>query len=302
MSSQAQDLVAKKNYAKALDVIKAELARRPKDQRLRLQQADVLILAGKGREAVAVLLGLADEHAADGFAAKAIAILKRIEKIDPGRRDVEDRLARLIQEKVSQAPTAARPAAAPDFGIEEVGDAPEIELGVSSASAEAPPPAASEELEGLDYIAQVEPEPEPQPALSSPLFEGLSQQELVALIHGLKLLTFAPGDILVGEGAPGDSMFIITTGRVKAYVRDPKGHFLKVQELGEGAFFGEISILTGKPRTATITAASNVEVLELDKATLDSITQTYPRIRETLERFRVERAEDTVKKIIKSQR
>ena len=291
-----EGLVARKSYAKALELIQAQLERRPRDDRLRLQQADVLIAAGREKEAVTQLMALADEQAADGFAAKAIAILKRIEKIAPGRQDVEDRLAHLRQEKVRHAPgvrPAAAAAPAPEFGLEEFD--PNAELPV------VPPDA--DDLEGLDYIAAAEPEPAPpeqRPAfVSTPLFEGFSQEELVAVIHGLKLLTFAPGDILVAEGGPGDSLFILASGSVKAFVRNPKGTYIKVNELGEGAFFGEIAVLTGRPRTATITAAAPCEVLELDRAALDAITATHPRVREILKKFHEQRAQDTVQAMIR---
>ena len=303
-----EGLVARKSYAKALELIQAQLERRPRDDRLRLQQADVLIAAGREKEAATQLMVLADEQAAEGFAAKAIAILKRIEKIAPGRQDVEDRLAHLIQEKVRHAPgvrPAASAAPAPEFGLEEFD--PEAELPVvpaaEAAAAQAGTPADADDLEGLDYIAAGEPEPAPaeqRPAfVSTPLFEGFSQEELVAVIHGLKLLTFAPGDILVAEGGAGDSLFILASGSVKAYVRNPKGSYVKVNELGEGAFFGEIAVLTGKPRTATITAAAPCEVLELDRSSLDAITATHPRVREMLKQFHEQRAQDTVQAMIR---
>jgi hypothetical protein len=324
VSSQVQELIAKKNYAKALDAVKADLAKRPKDQRLRLQQADVLILAGRDKEAVPVLLGLADEHAADGFAAKAIAVLKRIEKIAPGRRDVEDRLAHLIQEKVRSTPSApARPAGGFEIGLEEIDSSGEIgmgspslgleapsepELSLGSAEPEpvpevlpeiAPEPVADSDLEGLDYVAAAEAEPAASAGLSTPLFEGMSQEELVEVMRGLQLRSFEAGDVLVAEGAPGDSLFIITTGTVKCWVRDRKGHYMKVQELPEGAFFGEIALLTGKPRTATITAGSQVEVLELDKKTFDEITRQHPHVHEVVKKFQEKRAMDTVQAIMK---
>jgi cyclic nucleotide-binding protein len=304
-----EGLVARKSYAKALELIQTQLERRPRDDRLRLQQADVLIASGREKEAVTQLMALADEQAADGFAAKAIAILKRIEKIAPGRQDVEDRLAHLIQEKVRHAP-GVRPAAAagpgPEFGLEEFDPDAELPVVPTPEAAAAPavvPAADDDDLEGLDYIAATEPEPAPaeqRPAfVSTPLFEGFSQEELVAVIHGLKLLTFAPGDILVAEGGPGDSLFILASGSVKAFVRNPKGNYVKVNELGEGAFFGEIAVLTGKPRTATITAASPCEVLELDRAALDAITATHPRVREILKKFHEQRAQDTVQAMIR---
>ena len=109
-------------------------------------------------------------------------------------------------------------------------------------------------------------------------------------MHGMNLKTFAAGDVLMAEGAPGDSLYVLTTGTVKCWVRDSKGHYIKVQELPEGAFFGEISVLTGKPRTATLTAASYCEALELDKKTLDAITAKHPRVREVLKKFHEQRA------------
>jgi hypothetical protein len=302
-----EGLLARKNYARALELIQAQLERRPRDDRLRLQQADVLIAAGREKEAAGQLMVLADEQAADGFAAKAIAILKRIEKIAPGRADVEDRLAHLIQEKVRHAP-GTRPSAstaAPEFGLEEFDPSAEPEPAPIAAPA-APSPAPSmeaDDLEGLDYIAAAEPEPPAPEArkafVSTPLFEGFSQEELVAVIHGLKLLSFAPGDIIVAEGGPGESLFILASGSVKAFVRNPKGSYVKVNELGEGAFFGEIAVLTGRPRTATITAAAPCELLELDRATLDTITATHPRVREILKQFHEQRAQDTVQAMIR---
>jgi len=309
-----EGLVARKSYARALELIQAQLERRPRDDRLRLQQADVLIAAGREKEAAGQLMALADEQAADGFAAKAIAILKRIEKITPGRQDVEDRLAHLIQEKVRHAPgTRTAPAsAAPEFGLEEFDPdaAPEVIPAepepVLDAADLAPSPAPvldADDLEGLDYIAATEPEPpapeERKAFVSTPLFEGFAQDELVAVIHGLKLLSFAPGDIIVAEGGPGDSLFILASGSVKAFVRNPRGDYVKVNELGEGAFFGEIAVLTGRPRTATITAATACELLELDRKALDAITATHPRVREILKQFHEQRAQDTVQAMIR---
>ena len=307
-----QDLVARKSYPKAVELLKAQLARRPNDPRLRLKLADVLILAGRGQEAVGGLMALADAEAADGFAAKAIAILKRIEKIEPGRRDVEERLARLIQEKVRRAPGPAGTAGGgrPELGLEEFDPSadplasgappPEPEINPDPPAPVATP-TADPDLEDLAYVAGTETDAAaPRAVVSTPLFEGFSRDELVAVIRGLKLLTFEPGDVLVTEGAPGGSLFILTTGTVKAFVKDARGESVKVHELGEGSFFGEISILTGKPRTATLTAATSCEVLELDKATLDSITRSHPHVLEVLKRFHEARAQDTVEAIIRN--
>jgi hypothetical protein len=356
-----QDFLGKKDYGKALQLIRADLAKRPQDQRLKMQQADVLILAGRGREAIQVLLGLADDHARDGFAAKAIAVLKRIEKVEPGRRDVEERLAGLIQEKVRSSPSTQRSSSL-EIGLEEFDPSADVGFPAPTLSAEPAPESIAlsseplalsaepevvstlqaevepeamvdvdpepvveavaepvraaraapvaindDDLEGLDYVAagelagELSPEAslEPQPVLSTPLFEGFSQEELVAVMHGMNLRTFAAGDVLMTEGAPGDSLYVLTTGMVKCWVKDSVGQYIKVQELPEGAFFGEISVLTGKPRTATLTAASYCEALELDKKTLDEITAKHPRVLKVLKKFHEQRAVDTFQAIRK---
>src|SRR5882672_5874915 len=138
-------LIAKKNYTRAIEVIREQLLTQRNDPRLRLQLADVLVSAGKNKEAVTILLPLADEFAKDGFAAKAISILKKVQKIDPGRRDIDSRLATLIQDKQRLA-TVIAPApsgGALELGMEEIGfdaPAPEPPRAVPVAAAPVPPP------------------------------------------------------------------------------------------------------------------------------------------------------------------
>jgi hypothetical protein len=340
MSDQVQDLIAKKNFPKAIEVLRAQTQAKPHDRRMRLQLADVYVMAGQDRMAIPVLMTLADQEASDGFAAKAIAILKRIEKIEPGRRDVEERMAKMIQDKSRRTHSFGKPANLPPisssgmaFGFEEIDSSSEIELGVSAPDstpsldagpafdampavdamlpepAVVPPPApaaaAPDLVAEFDDSFAVEPEapaaesaPPPTPGLSTPLFDGFSPEELVAVMRGLELASFEAGDVIVAEGAAGDSMFILTTGRVKAYVKTPKGRSMKVQEFEEGDFFGEISVLTGKPRTATLTAAVDCECLVLNRETLDEITKTHPGVREVLKKFQKERAMSTVQAIM----
>ena len=118
----------------------------------------------------------------------------------------------------------------------------------------------------------------------SPLFKDFSVEELVAVIAGLKLLTFERGKVILREGEPGNSLYMLTSGKVKAFVKRD-GKQVPIAELEEGAFFGEMSILTGKPRTATIVATESSELLELDRPTLDSITQTHPHVWDVLQEF-----------------
>ena len=67
---------------------------------------------------------------------------------------------------------------------------------------------------------------------------------------------------------------------------------MPVGALGEGSFFGEMSTLSGQPRSATVTAAAPCDLLELDRATLDRIAVPHPHVRAVLEDFSRRRAAD----------
>ncbi len=305
------ELIARKQYKKALDLLEAEFQKGGRSPRLRLQFADVLTMAGRGKEALPILLGLADEFARDGFAAKAIAVLKKAEKIQPGDPAIERRLAGLIHEKqreVSITATGSFVMPPPVSEPNEVSAELEIGLGAAPASAPVPvpapqpvsPPAPAEETEFasaeefedlgneltnlLNQSLEAEPA-QPEAPVSIPLFGDFSPEELTEIIHGLRLLSFEPGDVIISQGQTGNSLFVLTTGTVKAWVRGGEGPAVRVRIMREGDFFGEISLLSGQPRTATVTAATRCELLELDRPTLEDIHKRRPRVLEVLREF-----------------
>ena len=301
------ELIAQKKYAKAIELLRAQFQEGGSDSRLRMQLADVLVAAGRPSEAVPVYVGIADEYARDGFTAKAIAVFKKVQKIDPDRHDIERRLAHLAKEKQSASlPLIPPPGGGDEIGFQEIGFEPRaISMAVADITA-APPPVeapavvqsasasgAGDEEEFFDNLfATLKAEPpapasgttteRPQRRIANPLFDDFAEEELVALIERLDLVFFEPGDIVVSEGEPGDSLFVLTTGVLKAFVRNPAGRQVLVRELAEGSFFGEISILSGRPRTATVTCATHAELLELDRRALDSITAQHPRVQQVL--------------------
>ena len=125
----------------------------------------------------------------------------------------------------------------------------------------------------------------------SPLFRDFSVDEMVAVIQGLKLLSFERGAAIIREGQPGGSLYMLTSGRVRAFKKDAiSGKQDPLGDLKEGAFFGEMSILTGQPRMASVVALSRCELLELDRPALDGITQSHPHVWDVLREFAEKRA------------
>jgi len=115
---------------------------------------------------------------------------------------------------------------------------------------------------------------------------------MVAVIQGLKLLTFDRGQVILQEGQPGASLYTLTSGRVRAFRKDQQtGKQVQIGDLKEGAFFGEMSILTGQPRAASIVALNSCELLELDRAALDGITSSHPHVWDVLREFAEKRSQ-----------
>ena len=142
-----------------------------------------------------------------------------------------------------------------------------------------------------------------RPVPKSPLFEVLTADEREALIKEMELEQHEEGSVIISEGDPGASMYIISSGEVKVYTRNTnQAGNVYLAKLGEGDFFGEVSVLTGKPRTATITASRPTELLRLDKEKLDTALARYKGIRKVLDEFYKKRATHTVEAMIESLR
>ncbi len=136
----------------------------------------------------------------------------------------------------------------------------------------------------------------------SPLTSILPPADRQELIEKLELKEAAPGETVVREGDPGGSMFLIKSGRVEVTTLDPKDRRrLTLARLSVGEFFGEVSLIKNKPRTATITALTPTELLVLDRAGFDQLAKSHPEMISLLEQTIEKRVEATIKKIIGDQ-
>ena len=105
------------------------------------------------------------------------------------------------------------------------------------------------------------------------LFQSLSDSECERLVSLVDTLPFANGEVLCREGEAGDSFFIIRSGIVVVLIRGANGVLSEVARLSVGQFFGEMSLLTGENRSATVVAEGDVEVVRVSKQEFASIIQ-----------------------------
>lgn len=106
------------------------------------------------------------------------------------------------------------------------------------------------------------------------LFAPLSASERATIAAGMKVVEYADGEAIVREGATGHSMFVVESGRVTVRLEE-SGR--EVASLDAGDYFGEMTMLTGDPRTATVVASGDVTVLEIDADVFRHLADVNPQ-------------------------
>jgi small-conductance mechanosensitive channel len=110
-----------------------------------------------------------------------------------------------------------------------------------------------------------------------PIFAPLSEEEIEKLTRASNVRVYAPGENIVRMGQEGNSMFVIVRGSVKVQIPE-NGHPKTVNTLKENDFFGEMSLLTGQPRSATVVASEETEVVQIRKQALKPIFESNPQL------------------------
>ncbi len=131
----------------------------------------------------------------------------------------------------------------------------------------------------------------------TPVFEGVPPDARMALAENFELRTFDKGETVVREGEKGDTFYLIRSGSVDVFTRGMgKGdEQVSLGTMHEGDFFGEVALLTDKPRTATVVARDKVELMELSRANFDKIANKYPSVRKVVEAYQKQRVQDTIR-------
>ncbi|HEY6066267.1 MAG TPA: mechanosensitive ion channel family protein, partial [Thermoanaerobaculia bacterium] len=120
-------------------------------------------------------------------------------------------------------------------------------------------------------------------------FAELSEEQRGQIAAGAVERRYAPDEIIVREGDGTSSMFVIATGRAAVSIHGAGGETRKLAILDPGDAFGEISLLTGERRTATVRALEESLVVEIGKATLEPILRDSPGLCQSFERVIGER-------------
>jgi diguanylate cyclase (GGDEF)-like protein len=112
----------------------------------------------------------------------------------------------------------------------------------------------------------------------SPLFAGMSDLEFNAVTAFLERLKVKKGSVLFREGDKGEDMFILLSGNLSAYVSQSDGTRRRLFEIKPGDFFGEMSLIAGEPRSATLTAKEDTDIMVLQGIDFYRIIFEHPMV------------------------
>jgi CRP-like cAMP-binding protein len=124
------------------------------------------------------------------------------------------------------------------------------------------------------------------------LFDCLSEDQLNQMVNQARLKLFGRGEPVIEEGAAGESMFVMLRGAANVLV-SKNGSKIQVATLGAGDCFGEMSLLTGEPRSATVRADGDCYVMEIGKPVMAKVLSGAPSCMEQLSQLLAQRKMET---------
>ena len=236
-------------YENEMKELQKKAVQDPKNLHLQVRIGDLLEKMGKRGEALEAYRKASERYAKEGFLIQAIAVNKVILRLDPSRVKIHDQLAELYAKR---------------------GVVVEERMGLK-----------------VGVVGEAAAGPEGQPSI--PLFSDLKQEELARVMEKIQARPFVKDAVICREGDPGDSIYIISHGRVSIFRHSAGGEKVRLAELKEGDFFGEFGFFADAQRHATVEALVDTELLEIVKEDLQKIIQEFPSVSPVLFKFYKER-------------
>ena len=110
------------------------------------------------------------------------------------------------------------------------------------------------------------------------LFKELNAAELASIAERVQWFSIIGGSILISEGDPADQMFVLLSGRVGAFKQNARGDLELMDQTESGETVGEMALLSNEPRSATIIALSNTELVCLDRQLFEEVASKSPNM------------------------
>jgi CRP-like cAMP-binding protein len=125
------------------------------------------------------------------------------------------------------------------------------------------------------------------------LFKSVEPGELQALVRFMRQQSFAPGTILFEKDQPGDTMYLIRSGRIRIFLRDAQGNEITFRHYGPGQIVGEFALIDDKPRSASADVAETVDAMVLNRQHFLQLLKERPMLGVEMMRSLAERVRYT---------
>ena len=277
---RADALLFDGQYVDALHAFAILLTLEPTDLDARLRVADSLLALGEVQRSAVVYTALARHAAHGGHPLRALVAVKVLTTLEPLLESLLASLGELYSRDSARLGRGVRIAPGdPDRELPEgfsIGPCPERELLVAHA-----------EALGADLSKTGKVYPKKLPPI--PLFSELPAEAFAEVLSALKLRRARSGDVILAEGAPGQSFYVLARGTVGITKHLAHGGDSRLATLHEGAIFGEMALVSASPRTATVTAEGDCDLLEFDRDALVAASQEVATVAFALDKFTRER-------------
>lgn len=277
------DLLEDRQFERALAVFAEAVRRVPADHRSRLMSARCLAELGERERAVTAYHACAEGLLRRDYLLSAMAACKLGLELAPQERRLRDTLVRLHARAARNV--AGRASVPPPLPPETLYDG-KVETDLMGLSGEELSDRAIEVLAAPDPGGSANPNDRPP----LPLFADLERDAFIDLVVRMGYRGFKPEEVVSAEGQSSDRLHVIVAGKAEV-TRQAEGEERTLGFLGGGSIFGELSLLTGTPPSASVTAVSDIEVFEIRREHLNAVAKSFPSVPQVLASFAQKRME-----------
>lgn len=279
LRERAETALLQHRFADALGDYLRLVELRPADLDARLRVGDLLTALGRVQEAAVIYTRLAQHAARAGYPLRTLVAVKLLATLEPKLQTLSSAVAQLYAKGASRVGKGVRqappdPTTALPMGWDRPG--PDGEPLQERAAQ-----VAAEYAEGDLFY--------PDMLMPIPLLSSLPQETFAEVLTAVKLVRAAPGTTVVEQASEGHSFFMVARGALQVVRRDAEGNTQQLAALHDGSIFGEMALLSPDPRSASVVATTDCDLLEFDGDALSALATDKTLIANALSTFARER-------------